>query len=98
MNQTMKWAFPLIFLGSGCAEMKTVPVRLYRGKFILAQPGLSTAKVLDAEGHEVRTLWKNKGLPVGAVELTWDGRDEKGETASAGVYTLALNLERWSLK
>ncbi|MCB9466618.1 MAG: hypothetical protein H6682_23175 [Candidatus Eisenbacteria bacterium] len=45
--------------------------------------------VLDVAGRAVRTLEFGR-LPIGTHKLTWDGHDDRGNPASAGVYFLGL--------
>jgi flagellar hook assembly protein FlgD len=41
-------------------------------------------------GQKVRTLIKGR-QPAGENRITWDGRDESGRKAAAGVYLARLN-------
>lgn len=50
------------------------------------------AAIVDAGGHEVRTLATNEQVAKGRHEFVWDGRDESGEIAPDGVYRLRLTL------
>jgi flagellar hook assembly protein FlgD len=44
-------------------------------------------QIFDLAGHRVRSLAGGL-LPAGYHVLTWDGRDERGKRAAAGVYFL----------
>jgi flagellar hook assembly protein FlgD len=55
------------------------------------------AEIYDASGRRVRRL--ASGVRRGEVMLVWDGRDEEGRVARAGLYFLrvstgAAQLER----
>jgi flagellar hook assembly protein FlgD len=45
--------------------------------------------VFDASGRLVRSLASGV-FPAGIRSVTWDGRDDRGERASAGVYFVRL--------
>lgn len=47
------------------------------------------ASVIDVTGRQVRNLF-SRSLPAGAQELSWDGRDDSGRPAGAGVYFLVV--------
>ncbi len=57
--------------------------------FTLARPGEVTLDVLDVRGVRVRRLLAGV-RPPGATSLLWDGRDETGRAAGAGVYFVLL--------
>jgi hypothetical protein len=48
--------------------------------------------IYDVAGREVRTLVK-RALPAGEHQYAWDGRDARGEPASAGIYLYRLKTE-----
>jgi hypothetical protein len=54
-------------------------------RFSLARPGSARLDLLDVAGRRVRTL-VNGPLAAGRHEAAWDGRDERGAWAPAGVY------------
>src|SRR5260221_2043888 len=83
---------------SGCAELKSIPVQLYRAPFEIQKSGLASARVLDSEGREIQTLWKNRAVASGPLTVVWDGRNEKGETLLEGRYVIQLSLKRWNLR
>jgi FlgD Ig-like domain len=41
--------------------------------------------IYDVRGRRLRTL-VDGDLPAGATDVVWDGRDQNGATAAAGVY------------
>ena len=53
--------------------------------FSLAQGGPVELAVFSVDGRKVRTLVKESRQP-GEYRLTWDGRDDRGQPMSAGVY------------
>ncbi len=55
---------------------------------VMVQTSLLAAHlaIYDMRGRLVRNWW----LPNGAYVITWDGRDDDGRTAAAGVYVLRL--------
>jgi hypothetical protein len=83
---------------SGCAELKNIPVQLYRAAFEVQKPALASARVLDAGGTEVKTLWKDRAVGAGPLTVAWDGRNEKGETLAGGQFRIVLSLRRWDLR
>jgi flagellar basal-body rod modification protein FlgD len=48
--------------------------------------------IFDARGARVRTLLAGS-LPAGSRSLRWDGRDERGREARAGVYWASVVAE-----
>ena len=55
-----------------------------------------TVAVFDAQGRRVRTL-AGGTLPRGGHRLVWDGRDDGGVAASAGIYFYRLTLPEQTL-
>jgi flagellar hook assembly protein FlgD len=51
----------------------------------LREEGPVDVAIFDAGGRRVRNLFAG-GLPAGEHDLTWDGRDDVGAAAEAGVY------------
>jgi hypothetical protein len=57
--------------------------------YSIAAPGQVTLAIYDVNGRLVRTL-VNETKGVGNYTAMWDGRGERGETVSRGVYTYRL--------
>jgi hypothetical protein len=55
----------------------------------LAREGRVTARVFGPDGRRVRNLLDD-ALPAGAREIRWDGRDDAGRIAAAGVYVVRV--------
>ena len=55
----------------------------------LASQGLVTARVLDAQGQELRVLFAGV-LEAGSWSFAWDGRDEAGSVLPPGRYTIEV--------
>jgi FlgD Ig-like domain len=53
-------------------------------KLELARPAAVRLRVFDVHGRQV--LDRDYGTRSGSHRLTWDGRDQRGETVRAGVY------------
>jgi flagellar hook assembly protein FlgD len=54
-------------------------------RFTLPEAGPVRVSVFDVSGRLVRTLFDGvRG--AGPVEMDWDGRDGRGQTAGAGPY------------
>ncbi len=56
-----------------------------------------TIDVYDLLGRKVRTLFEGRERP-GSYETTWDGKDDRGQPVSSGVYIIELSLEGLSMK
>ncbi len=54
-------------------------------RFDLPRPSAVHLSVYDIAGRRVRTL-VDQTLPAGTRNVIWDGRDERGNPASSGVY------------
>jgi hypothetical protein len=65
-------------------------------RLMLAGPAEVVAGVYDLAGRRVRLL--ESGLRSGTVELRWDGRDETGAPAGAGVYMLRVHAGAQTLE
>ncbi len=64
------------------------------GARIRLDPGRSRAgrlEVYDIGGRRVASLMEG-ALPAGSSEFAWDGRDERGRVAAAGLYLVSLEL------
>ena len=73
---------------SGCYPNPFNP--LTRIRYELARPTVVNLKVYDLQGRLVRTLVAGEILPAGRFVSEWDGRDERGATAAAGIYLYRL--------
>jgi flagellar basal-body rod modification protein FlgD len=51
-----------------------------------------TATITDSTGKIVRTI-KLGAQPAGDVEVKWDGREESGNTAKPGTYTVSITAK-----
>ena len=60
--------------------------------FGLPRDGDVQLDVLDVQGRQIRTLQHGR-MPAGVHSITWDGRDERGGRAGAGVYFAMLKHE-----
>ena len=50
-----------------------------------------TLKVYDVLGREVATL-VNEVRPAGVYTVRWDGRNDRGEPVSSGIYLYQLKV------
>lgn len=60
-----------------------------RIEFVLGKSENTTIKVYNSLGKEIATL-VNEYLPSGKQAITWDGKDDKGNTVSSGVYFIQM--------
>ncbi len=44
----------------------------------------------DVAGRRVRTIAHDRPMPPGAVDVSWDGRDDRGRPLPAGIYFVRL--------
>jgi len=58
--------------------------------FTLPRAGTLQLEVMDLSGRHVRALAPRR-FEAGTAELTWDGRDDLGRSAPAGVYWLRVS-------
>jgi hypothetical protein len=58
-------------------------------EFSLAKPGPVTITVFAVDGRRVRTIADGR-WEAGVYRLKWDGHDDEGHAASAGVYFLQM--------
>ncbi|MEY4069519.1 MAG: hypothetical protein RL721_133 [Candidatus Eisenbacteria bacterium] len=59
--------------------------------FTLSQPGRVSLSVYDVGGRLVRTLAADQSYAAGLHRLEWDGRDEAGAAADAGLFFVRLD-------
>jgi hypothetical protein len=62
--------------------------------FSLEKTGRVSLKIFDAKGRLVRELVDEARAPNHYVEV-WDGRDNRGRSAAAGMYFYRLELPGW---
>jgi hypothetical protein len=48
--------------------------------------GAISIKIYNSIGQEVKTLIQGKVLPAGIYSVTWDGKDNRGNIVSSGIY------------
>jgi len=78
-------------------EMKPNPVRdAGEVEYDLPYSGQASLRIYNALGQLVRVL-VNGEAPAGSHRVRWDGKDEKGKKAAAGVYFYALETKTGSL-
>jgi subtilisin family serine protease len=63
-----------------------------RIEYSLSRPGRVTLSIFNVAGQLVRTL-ANEIKQAGGHEVTWDGRDERGQSVASGVYFYRLRFE-----
>lgn len=59
----------------------------------LPAAGRAALELFDARGRRVRTLIAGEDLADGVHVRPWDGRDDAGRTAPAGVYLALLRVD-----
>jgi hypothetical protein len=79
---------------SGCYPNPFNP--LTRIRFELARSTAVNLKVYDLQGRLVRTLVAGETLSAGRYVSEWDGQDERGATAAAGIYLYRLVTDDYS--
>ncbi len=62
----------------------------------LGSPATVDLDVYDVSGRLVRTLVAAEAVGAGRHEVRWDGRDESGKAAPAGVYFYRLDADGYS--
>jgi hypothetical protein len=60
-----------------------------RISFNLGQGSRITLRVVDVSGRVVRRLFEGR-QPAGEHAVTWDARDDRGQSVGAGVYFIEL--------
>ncbi len=73
----------------------TIPFQVYGSQFIVHSPIHTTLKIYNILGDLVRTLMYEKKMP-GNYQVVWDGRDDKGEKVSSGIYFYRLEAGGYS--
>jgi hypothetical protein len=61
----------------------------------IPRPGRVTVRVIDTRGRTVRTL-EDGFRAAGFHEVLWDGRDERGNPAATGVYSVRMEAGDFS--
>jgi len=61
-------------------------------EFDMARETPVTLHVLDVSGRLVRTLIDGASWPAGRQRVTWDGMDENGQPAPAGIYLCTIEV------
>jgi len=64
-------------------------------KYSLSKPGMTSLKIYNLLGEEVKTL-VNAKQDANFYTVHWDGRDNRGQTVSNGVYFYKLNSGEFS--
>jgi len=59
----------------------------------LASPSGVEVKIFDLNGKLVRALSETKNLPAGQHRFDWNGKNEKGNKVSAGIYIYQVILD-----
>ena len=77
---------PAIALGIPAPNPSHGPTRI---GFALEQAGVARLQILDLAGRHVRTL-ADGPCAAGSHAQTWDGRDDAGRAAPAGIYLARL--------
>ncbi|MCB1182189.1 hypothetical protein KDM41_02070 [bacterium] len=77
---------------ASCAPNPFNPQALIR--YELAGPTPVKLRVYDLQGRLVRTLVDDVAAAAGPFEAVWDGRDDRGRAAAAGVYLCRLETSR----
>jgi len=59
-------------------------------RFSLQRDEIVDLEIFDSGGRKVRTLWREAPLRAGDQQVSWDGRNDAGQTVGAGAYYLHL--------
>src|SRR4051794_9210271 len=57
---------------------------------LAADAGRVSVRIVDSSGHTVRTI-EAGGLKAGEQKIAWDGKDDRGNPAPQGAYTIEIN-------
>jgi hypothetical protein len=60
-------------------------------RFELARAGAVELAIFDLAGRRLRVLLDEERREAGTDQVTWDGRDDRGNTLPSGVYLVQLN-------
>jgi flagellar hook assembly protein FlgD len=58
----------------------------------LSADGVVTMRLYDSRGRRIRTLVAGATRPHGGRTESWDGRDDDGYDAPAGIYIVRLEV------
>jgi hypothetical protein len=70
----------------------TIPFTVHSSRFMVHGPLHTTLTVYNILGQKVRTLLDEEKLP-GNYRITWDGKDDKGNQVSSGIYFYQLKAK-----
>jgi hypothetical protein len=65
-------------------------------RFSLSEAMPATVEVYDAGGRRIRTLARDESFEQGDNVKTWNGRNERGESVSSGVYLVRVSTRSGS--
>jgi flagellar basal-body rod modification protein FlgD len=81
-------------------EVKLISNQVHLGKNstvnipfqLAADPGRVSVHIVDKDGNAIRTIEVDvKEMKAGEQQVIWDGKDDKGQAAPEGDYTLEVN-------
>jgi len=67
----------------------SIPFKVGSWKFGVGRPIHTTLVIYNILGQEIRTLVDNERMP-GNYQVIWDGKDERGNEVSSGIYFYQL--------
>jgi hypothetical protein len=70
------------------------PLRRARISFRLKKADRVSVSIVDSKGHTVAEVARNRRLPAGRAQFTWNGRDSDGAVVAEGTYRPKLELDR----
>jgi len=62
--------------------------------FTLPQSGVVSLAIFDVKGKRIKSLLASENRDAGYHEILWNGRNESGRVAAAGVYFYRLDTEQ----
>jgi hypothetical protein len=62
--------------------------------FTLTQPAVVTVGVFNAQGQLIRTVYSMQSMAAGPHVAQWDGKDNAGNVAPAGNYSVEIAINR----